>query len=173
VFASNHERRALLVCIGNELVADDGVGWAVYKYLRESRLPDCVRLVFLGLGGIDLLEEIAGEELLVVIDGVQLGALPGTLHLLGWDQLPATSARPVSGHGIGIREAITVGRKLYPERVPKEIFLLGVEGRCFDQLGTGLSGEVALAVPEAAAAVLALVNSRSCMTNGVKEWPSL
>jgi hydrogenase maturation protease len=160
VFASNHERCALIVCIGNELVADDGVGWAVYKYLRESRLPDNVRLVFLGLGGIDLLEEIDGEQLLVVIDGVQLGAPPGTLHTLGWDRLPPASPRPVSGHGIGIREAITVGRKLYPERVPKEIFLLGVEGRCFDQLGAGLTEEVALAVPEAAAAVLALIQVR-------------
>jgi hydrogenase maturation protease len=150
---------ALVVCIGNELVADDGVGWAVYKRLRNSRLPDNVRLVFLGLGGIDLLEEIAGEELLVVVDGVQLGAPPGTLHTLGWDQLPATSPRPVSGHGIGIREAITVGRKLYPDRVPKEIFLLGVEGRCFNQLGAGLTEEVALAVPEAADTVLALVQT--------------
>lgn len=158
--ASNHERRALIVCIGNELVADDGVGWAVYEHLRKNRLADNVRLVFLGLGGIDLLEELDGEELLVVVDGVQLGAPAGTLHTLGWDRLPAASPRPVSGHGIGIREAISVGRKLYPERVPKEIFLVGVEGRCFDRLGVGLTGEVALAVPEAALTVLALVAGR-------------
>lgn len=160
MFASNHERRALIVCIGNELVADDGVGWAVYDHLRKSSLADNVRLVFLGLGGLDLLEEIDGEEVLVVVDGVQLGAPAGTLHTLGWDRLPAASPRPVSGHGIGIREAISVGRKLYPERVPKEIFLVGVEGRCFDQLGARLSDEVALAVPAAAATVVALVTAR-------------
>ncbi len=159
MLASNRQRSALIVCIGNELVADDGVGWAVYNHLRESPLPDDVRLVFLGLGGIDLLEEIDGEEVLIVVDGVQLGAPPGTIHILGWDRLPAPSPRPVSGHGIGIREAISVGRRLYPERVPQEIFLLGVEGRCFDQLGAGLTGEVALAVPEAAATVVALAIS--------------
>ncbi len=147
----------LIVCIGNELVADDGVGWVVHEGLRESGLPENVRLVFLGLGGIDLLEEIDGEELLVVVDGVQLGAAPGTIHELGWEQLPDTSPRPVSGHGIGIREAISVGRKLYPERVPKEIFLIGVEGKCFDQLGTGLTDEVARAVPQAVATVIRLV----------------
>ena len=147
----------LILCIGNELVADDGVGWVVYERLRDSGLPEHVRLVFLGLGGIDLLEEINGEELLVVVDGVQLGAVPGTIHQLGWEQLPCTSPRPVSGHGIGIREAIGVGRKLYPEKVPKEIILIGVEGKCFNQLGAGLTEEVALAVPQAVATVLSLV----------------
>ncbi len=147
----------LIVCIGNELVADDGVGWVVYERLRERDLPENARLVFLGLGGIELLEEIDGEEVLVVVDGVQLGAAPGTIHELGWEQLPGTSPRPVSGHGIGIREAISVGRKLYPERVPKEIFLVGIEGQCFNQLGMGLTDEVARAVPKAVATVLRLV----------------
>ena len=151
---------ALIVCIGNELVADDGVGWVVYERLRGSRLPENVRLVFLGLGGIDLLEEIDGEEVLVVVDAVQLGAVPGTIHQLGWEQLPTTPPRPVSGHGIGIREAISVGRKLYPERVPKEIFLVGVEGKCFDQLGMGLTDEVAGAVPQVVATVINLVRER-------------
>ncbi len=148
---------SLIVCIGNELVADDGVGWVVHERLRQSELPGHARLDFLGLGGIDLLEEFDGEELLVVVDGVQLGAAPGTIHELGWEQLPGASPRPVSGHGIGIREAITVGRKLYPERVPKEIFLIGIEGKCFDQLGTGLTDEVARAVPHAVATVIRLV----------------
>jgi hydrogenase maturation protease len=151
---------ALIVCIGNELVADDGVGWEVYKRLWDSNLPEDVRLVFLGLGGIDLLEEIDGEEVLVVVDGVQLGAVPGTIHQLGWEQLPGAPPRPVSGHGIGIREAISVGRKLYPERVPKEIFLVGVEGKCFDQLGMGLTDEVARAVPQAVATVIRLAQGR-------------
>ena len=149
--------RALVICIGNQLVADDGVGWVRYQRLREGCLPDNVRLVFLGLGGLDLLEEIDGEEVLVVVDGVQLGATPGTVHQLDWEQLPGAAPRPVSGHGIGVREAISVGRLLYPEKVPKEIFLVGVEGKCFDQLGQGLTDEVARAVPQAVATVIALV----------------
>ncbi|KJS03804.1 MAG: hypothetical protein VR65_00330 [Desulfobulbaceae bacterium BRH_c16a] len=149
----------MIVCIGNELVADDGVGCAVYERLREMTLPDRVRLSFLGLGGIDLLEEFAGEELLVVVDAVQFGGAPGTIHQLGWDQLPAIRPRPVSGHGIGIREAIAVGKKLYPERVPEKIYLVGIEGSCFNQLGIGLTAEVARAVPEAVAAVVSLLNT--------------
>ena len=150
-------RRALVVCIGNQLVADDGVGWAVYQALSQQHLTETVRLVFLGLGGIDLLEELDGEELLVVVDAVQLGGVPGTVHRLGWQQLPQAPARPVSGHGIGVREALAIGARLYPQRVPGEVLLLGIEGRCFDRLGQGLSPEVAEAVPEVVALVIALI----------------
>ena len=150
--------RTLIVCIGNELAADDGVGRAVYERLQEQPLPDKVRLSFLGLGGIDLLEELAGEELLIVVDGVQLGSPAGTVHRLGWDQLPAMPPRPVSGHGIGIREALGVGTILYPERVPQHIYLIGIEGSCFNRLGGGLTEAVARAVPEAVAVIMALVS---------------
>ena len=154
-----NDGRVLIVCIGNELAADDGVGRAVYELLLEQPLPDKVRLTFLGLGGIDLLEELAGEELLIVVDGVQLGSPAGTVHRLGWDQLPATSPRPVSGHGIGIREALGIGTILYPERVPQNIYLVGIEGSCFNRLGGGLTAAVARAVPEAVAVIMALLSA--------------
>ena len=93
----------------------------------------------------------------MVVDGVQLGSPAGTVHLLGWDQLPAASPRPVSGHGIGIREAIGVGAILYPERVPQNIHLIGIEGSCFNRLGVGLTEAVARAVPEAVAVIRALL----------------
>lgn len=141
-------KRILVVCIGNELVADDGVGWTVFQALQKCLLPERVRLTFLGLGGIDLLEELDGEDLLVVVDAVQLGAQPGTVHRLGWQELPQAPGRPVSGHGIGVREALEIGARLYPQRLPRETLLLGIEGRCFDRLGQGLSPEVASAVPE-------------------------
>ncbi len=155
--------RVLVVCIGNELVADDGVGWAVYQELEKLVLPEGVRLVFLGLGGIDLLEALEGEDLLVVVDGVQLGKVPGTVHR--WDQLPYAPARPVSGHGIGVREALTIGTHLYPERIPQKTLLLGIEGRCFDRLGDGLSPEVAQAVPEVVRLIVQLVDGAdpSCL----------
>jgi len=147
-----------IVCLGNPLAADDGAGYAVYRELAATHLSDGVRLSFIGLGGINLLEELAGEDQLIVVDAVQLGAAPGTIHVLSWERLPVQHLRPVSGHGIGIREAIEVGRKLYPEKIPKEIFLVGVEGKCFDQLTDSLTAVVAEAVASAAQAVLALLD---------------
>jgi hydrogenase maturation protease len=151
--------RVLVVCIGNELVADDGVGWVVHQELEKRVLPEGVRLVFLGLGGIDLLEVLNGEDLLVVVDGVQLGKAPGTVHRLGWEQLPHAPSRPVSGHGIGVREALAIGTRLYPQRIPHQAVLFGVEGRCFDRLGDGLSPEVAQAVPEVVRLIFQLLET--------------
>jgi len=149
--------RALVVCVGNDLAADDGVGREVFLELGKRALQDDVRLVFLGLGGIDLIEQLDGEERLIVVDAVQFGEPPGTVHILDWDSLPHMAPRPVSGHGIGVREAIEVCARLYPERVPKNIWLVGIEGECFDQLGAGLSADVQQAVIEAADVVFSLL----------------
>ena len=152
-------RRVLVVCIGNQLVADDGIGQVIYEQLCSRQLPDQVRLRFLGLGGIDLIEELAGEDVLLVVDGVQLGGKVGDIVELDWSELPASQGRPVSGHGIGVREAIEVIGRLYPERRPKKVILVGVEGGCFDKLGVGLSEEVAAAIPKAVARIVSLAAS--------------
>ena len=148
---------ALIVCIGNDLAADDGVGHVVYHALVQKNLPEGTRLELLGVGGMDLLEVMEGEDNLVVVDAVQFGAIPGTLHVLDWEHLPCAGPRPVSGHGIGIREAIEVGRRLYPEKSPRQVHLVGIEGKCFDLLGADLSFEVARAVDAAVAEVLHLL----------------
>ncbi len=151
-------RKVLIVCIGNDLVADDGVGPAVYEELCRRRLPSTVRLRLMGLGGMAMLGEFAGEDLLIVVDALQLGADAGTVHMLPWDQLPV-SASHVSCHGIGIREAVEVSRRLYPEQTPSEVYLVGTEGKCFDTLGEGLSPEVAVSITSVADKVLELVGA--------------
>jgi hydrogenase maturation protease len=148
---------ALIVCIGNDLAADDGAGPAVFRALEKKTLPAKSRLRLLGVGGMDLLEEFSGEDLLIVVDAVQFGEMPGTIHSLDWDRIPTLGQRPVSGHGIGIREAIEVGRRLYPEKTPKHVHLIGIEGKCFNALGAGLSVEVTDALDTAVTKILSLV----------------
>lgn len=152
--------RALVVCIGNELVADDAVGHAVFTQLAELGLPGNVRLEYCGVGGIALLELLTGqEELMIVVDAVQLGDPIGTVRLWSWDELPVLEGgSAISAHGIGLKDTLVIGRTLYPERMPRQILLVGVEGRCFDQLGSAMSPEVAAAVPLAVAAICKELN---------------
>lgn len=152
--------RALVVCIGNELVADDAVGYAVYTALSEVGVPDKVRLEYCAVGGVAMLELLSGQDqLLIVVDAVQFGAPHGTVHLWSWDQLPAAGdGSAVSAHGIGLKDTIAIGQTLYPERMPPRILLVGVEGRCFDQLGAAMTPEVAAAVPLAVAAICKELN---------------
>ena len=144
--------RTIIICLGNELVADDAAGYEVYGRLP----PVAARLEYCAVGGIDLLPLLRGEGHLVVVDAVQLGAPPGTLHVIPWDELPASGAQ-ISAHGLGLREAIEIGRILCPELVPERVTLVGLEGRCFNLTREFMTGEVSDAIDAAVAAVRKLV----------------
>jgi hydrogenase maturation protease len=138
------------------LAGDDAVGCAVHQRLATLGLPEGVRLDLLGVGGLRLLDELQGEEVLIAADAVQFGAPVGTVHVLPWESLPP-SGTAVTSHGVGLRETMEVGGRLLPGVMPRRAYLVGIEGRVFDQLGVGLSPEVAAAVDPAVSAVLALV----------------
>lgn len=146
--------RAVIACVGNDLVGDDGFGIAVHDALVDRPLPAGVQLHKVFLAGMDLLDRLHGEDLLVVVDAVSLGKALGTLHWLEWDDLPVLPTAAVSSHGIGIHDMVEVGRRLFPERMPQRVVLLGCEGERFDTLGQPMSPAVQEAVPEAVAMLL-------------------
>ncbi len=72
--------RAIVACFGNVLRADDGVGQAVAQRLLAEPLPDGVRVVDVGIGGIHLVQELlTGVDVLLVVDAVDLGRPAGTV----------------------------------------------------------------------------------------------
>lgn len=144
----------LVCCVGNALVADDGIACAVYLKLQALALPESTRLAHVGVGGLDLLERLTGEErALIVVDAVQFGAPPGTVHCLDWRELPAARGAAISAHAIGLRETIEVGQVICPEKLPATIMLIGIEGRCFNQLGGAMTPATAAAADGAAAGI--------------------
>lgn len=71
---------AIVACFGNVLRADDGVGPAVALALLAEPLPDGVRVLEVGIGGIHLVQELLdGADVLLVVDAVDLGRPPGTV----------------------------------------------------------------------------------------------
>ncbi|MDP9377642.1 MAG: hydrogenase maturation protease, partial [Actinomycetota bacterium] len=73
--------RALVACVGNPLRGDDGFGPAVAEAIND--LPDGVRLVETGIGGVALLQELmAGWDGLILVDATDRGAAPGTVFAL-------------------------------------------------------------------------------------------
>lgn len=145
---------AVVVCVGNDLVADDAVGYEIYRRLAVASLPPGTTLHYAAVGGIALLDYLTGAaSALVVVDAVQFGAPAGTIHRLPWDELPDFGAGAISAHFIGLRETVDVGRLLYPERLPATITLVGIEGRCFDRPRDCMSPEVAAAIDPAVACI--------------------
>jgi len=149
----NSDGPVLIVCIGNELIADDAVGFEVFNKLQSQQLNG-VRLEYVGVGGIALLDYLQGNEAaLIVVDAVQFGAPPGTIHQLSWDEVPNNGNKAISAHGIGLRESMEVGRILCPEKIPAIILLIGIEGRCFNQTREAMTPATAAAVDDAAALI--------------------
>lgn len=73
--------RILVAGVGNVLRGDDGFGPAVTQ--RLGHLPEQVRVIETGIGGIALLQELmGGYDGLVVIDAVDRDAAPGTLFVI-------------------------------------------------------------------------------------------
>jgi hydrogenase maturation protease len=148
--------KVLVACVGNSLVADDAAGYFVYRNLQTRQLPSSVRLVHLGLGGIALLDQLEGESCLVVVDAVRLGGQVGHVHEIEWEGLPRARTA-VSSHGIGIREAIELGRATEPQKMPQRVVLIGIEGDCFTGLGEGPCEAVRGGILEATGVVLKMI----------------
>lgn len=149
---SHPARSAIVICIGNELIADDAVGFEVYNRLCNTG----TRVEYCSVGGIDMLPLLNGETDMIVVDAVQLGASPGTVHVIPWAELP-TNSTAISAHGLGLKEAIEIGTILYPEAMPERVTLVGIEGRCFNRTREFMTAEVSTAIDAAVAKVKELL----------------
>ena len=66
------------------LRGDDGFGVAVAERLADEKLPDQVRVMEVGIGGIHLVQELLAEpvDMLIIVDAVEMDRPPGTILLI-------------------------------------------------------------------------------------------
>src|SRR5450755_3720565 len=79
----------LLLGLGNPLMADDGAGQEILARLQSdaAQWGDAVELVDGGTQGLALLGIFDGRKAVVFLDAIHLGDKPGTVHLLGGEEL--------------------------------------------------------------------------------------
>jgi hydrogenase maturation protease len=143
--------KTVVIGIGNPFRNDDGIGPAVAAQIEEQRLPG-VRVVMSDGEPAGLLEAWAGADLAVVVDAIHgVPASPGTIHRLTADQLE-TGGTAASSHGLGVPDALRLGRIL--EQLPRHVVIFAVEG-ADTGAGTELSEAVAAVLPEVVAAIMA------------------
>jgi hydrogenase maturation protease len=146
----------LVVGIGQSLRGDDAAGLAAVQFWQEaypeSANHPAVRVEQIELPGLSLLDELDGPTAAILVDAVRSGGKPGSLHLLGEDDLSTFGAGTGSAHGMGVAETLALGRRLYPGVLPSTIVLVGIEAGELG-LGEALSPEVSQALPAAARAI--------------------
>jgi hydrogenase maturation protease len=152
-----------ILCIGNELVRDDGVGIRVGRILRELPLPDGARVELALQLGFDLLDVVASAERIVLVDATSTGQPVGTCVTLEGRAIERYSAGTSASHTIGIAELMALAHRLAPPRAPASLFFVGIEGAAFGEYGTQLSREVAAAIPTAVEAVLRIIGADAAL----------
>ena len=150
--------RVLVAGIGNLFLSDDGFGPEVVRRLAESGdLPAQVRVVDYGIRGMHLAYDLLdGYRALVLVDALPGDGPPGELTVLevGQDDLGAGDFDP---HGMAPVAVLAGVRQLGGSLPPT--YLVGCRPATVED-GIGLSDAVAAAIPEALAAVRALLSER-------------
>ena len=152
--------RILIAGVGNVLKADDAFGVEVARRLEAMDLPDQVRVVETGIGGIALVQELQdGFDALIVADAVDRGRPPGTIMLIQPDVIDVHALSWGEKHDL-----LADAHLATPERVfmlsralgvlPERLLMVGCQPVDADALGTEMSEPVQMAVEVAVGEIL-------------------
>ena len=142
-------KRILVAGIGNAWLSDDGFGGEVVKRLETRELPEGTVVVDFGTGGLDLAYEVMrGYDALVLIDVSRQGGEPGTLYVMEAcaEEVDAgiEDGQVINPHAMDpqtvLRFVKTVGAW------PGKVVVVACEPARVEEMGLGLSDEVARAV---------------------------
>ena len=122
------ENRIHIIGVGSPF-GDDRLGWVVAQALRRSSVVKAVesgRIVIsiLDRPGTLLLAHWQGADIVIVIDAVRSGAMPGTCFRFDAG-MSAVSGLPASSHGFGVAAALALARALGD--LPSRLLVRGVE----------------------------------------------
>jgi len=134
-----------VLCLGNELLADDSFGLVVADHLRLCTAPD-VDVVSTPEAGFHLLDYVVNTRRLVVVDSVMTGKAPvGTIYVLHEGELNVITGG--SPHYVGLYESLVLGRTLNL-RVAEEVVIVAVEIADCTTLGGEMDSALHSAIPE-------------------------
>jgi hydrogenase maturation protease len=105
-------------------------------------------------GGLRLMERLVGYDRAIVIDAIQTGGRPGTIHRLTPDDIP--TQRSASAHDLNLPTALAFGRQA-GLKLPANhaILLVGVEAEDILTFSERCTPAVEAAIPAVVEAVLA------------------
>lgn len=148
-------KKTLILGLGNPILTDDGVGIHVVRALRARTLPPGVLFAEAGIGGLRVLEEIAGYERVILVDAILTpGGRPGEITLLEPRDL-RTSLHSGSAHDLSFTIALELGRGLGME-IPEDahIKVVAIQAEDVQTLGEKMTPAVEASIPRALEAVL-------------------
>lgn len=116
--------KPLVLCLGNELLADDAAGIIAAAKLKAD-IGDQADIVDTSLSGMALLEYFIGYEQAIIVDAIHTGKHePGSVIEIDQSELKAVIAP--SPHYAGLPEMLEIA-KLLGVDFPKDIKIFAIE----------------------------------------------
>lgn len=134
--------KRVIIGIGNPNFKDDGVGLKIV----ENFEGDVDKVTLLNIG-FNLIDSLLGYDKAVIVDGVKTGKEPGSIiefNVDFWGDVYASGT-----HNFSIFEIIRIGYSVFPDEMPKEIKIVGVEVEDVETLSRECSPSVESAIPKA------------------------
>lgn len=118
--------RIVVLGVGNILLSDEGIGVrAVEELGRRYDLPPGVELIDGGTSAMELLDDLANCDLLIIADCVRAGKRPGDLLRLKDEEIPALFRTKLSPHQVGLPDVLAT--LAITHEAPTHTVLFGVE----------------------------------------------
>ncbi len=144
--------RIVVLGIGNILMSDEGVGVrSVEELARRYDLPPEVEVIDGGCSGMEMLDDLARADHLVIVDAVEAEVSPASIVTLRGDEVPAFFTVKLSPHQVGLCDVLAALRLI--DESPDTLTLIGVQPYSLD-LALELSPQVAATLPKVVARVV-------------------
>jgi hydrogenase maturation protease len=138
--------KTLVVGVGNPILSDDGVGIHAARMLGGLDIPD-LSVDELPASGLELLDMVLDYDRVVIIDAIEtVDGTPGDHYIMTEEDF-RTTVHGSSPHGINIATALEIGRKVVPDRMPKEIVFVAIEAEDLVNVCESLTPKVAEKLP--------------------------
>jgi hydrogenase maturation protease len=141
----------VVIGIGNEYRQDDGAGLLVARALNRL-VPRSVQVLECTGASLELIDDWALADRVVLVDAVLSGAVPGTIYCIEVNDQPIPAYLfHYSTHDFNVSDSIELARLL--GKLPRRLVVYGIEGKEYGQ-GTNVSEEVAEAIETVTSRIL-------------------
>jgi len=161
----------IIIGLGNPILTDDGVGVLAARELarRLAHRPD-IEVTEASVGGLRLMEMIAGHDRAILIDAILDENPPGTITRLTLADLTtrAPTQHSASAHDVSLPTALDAGRRM-GLHLPDEVAIYAVSVVNVTDFGDEPTVKVAEAIPAVIQAVLDDVDAHSFAISSIPQ----
>jgi len=149
-------KNALIICVGNQLMMDEGIGQFTYECLAECYvLPPQVRVIDAGCMSLDMLPLVNEYDLIITVDAVDgTDEVPGTVFRFSPEDMARHTGPEASLHDLKLVDLFDTAALLGYES-EGVCFGMQVENMQPSQYHIGLTKACAAKIPFLAESVVA------------------